>query len=69
MPSLALLFNTSSHSLTVNPPVNEADPAWWERFTEQLTRVHEEAYEVIREQLESQLPTYYVRYEDLVLNP
>ena len=26
IPSIALLMNTSSHSLTVNPPVNEADP-------------------------------------------
>ena len=69
MPSLALLMNTSSHSLTVNPPVNEADPAWWDRFTEQLTRVQEEAYEVMRAQNESQVPTYYVRYEDMVLNP
>ena len=39
MPSLALLMNTSSHSLTVSPPVNEADPAWWERFTDQLTTI------------------------------
>ena len=44
MPSLALLLNTSSHSLTVTPPVNEADDAWWERFTEHFTENQTKAF-------------------------
>ena len=66
---MALLVNTASHSLTVTPPVNEADPAWWERFTDHFPDIQTQAFKVMRDMIENQMPTYYVRYEDLVLKP
>jgi len=32
IPSMCLLANTTSHSLTTTVPINEADPAWFDSF-------------------------------------
>ena len=69
LPSLALLANLASHSLQSEVPLNQVDPEWWDRFVKAMTRVFNRNCTRVKEECESAIPTYYVRYEDLVLNP
>jgi len=50
-------------------PPNVADPEWWDRWATNLARGTNEMFQVIREQVSSQIPCYFIRYEDLVVNP
>ena len=69
IPSFALLFNTTSHSLTSTVPLNELDPAYWERFVDNISLMMNQTCNVMQQQMHPAIPTYYVRYEDLVLRP
>lgn len=69
IPSLALLMNTTSHSKTTTVPLNEADPEWWDKFVKSLTKMCNDNMLAMKEQLEPAIPTMYIRYEDMVLNP
>ena len=50
-------------------PLNELDPAWWKKFVGMLTSMVGINVSDMRSVCEPALPTYYLRYEDLVLNP
>ena len=50
-------------------PLNELDPVWWNRFVSMITPMVEINGKEMRETCEPAIPTYYLRYEDLVLNP
>ena len=69
LPSFALLFITMSHSMTITPPVNEHDPAFWDTFIKKISTFINDQTLAMRRQMENEIPTYYIRYEDLVLNP
>lgn len=68
MASMALMLNTNSHSATTVVPPNEADPIWWDKFVKSVTKLLNNSVAPMNE-VESTIPTYYIRYEDLVLNP
>ena len=68
IPSLFYLFHTGSHTLTTNEKPNEADPEWWDRFVNVMARALNQHIEVMK-RVEEAVPTYYLRYEDLCLNP
>lgn len=69
LPSLALLMNLMSHSLQSEVPLNKVDPEWWDRFVKEITRAVNLNCTRMIEELEPAIPTYYIRYEDLCLNP
>ena len=58
-----------SHSLTTSVPLHEVDPEYWNRFVEEMAAVMNKTYKTMQEQLNPAIPVYYLRYEDLVLNP
>jgi len=69
IPSFANLANTQSHSLEINEQYHVDFPEiWWEwvsKMTGNIKKNHEDVYE----DLARVLPTYFMRYEDLKLNP
>lgn len=69
MPSLSYLYLTTTHTKVTNIPSNEADPEWWNKFVTKIAQATNGALNVMRRDLEPQIPCYYIRYEDLVLNP
>ena len=69
LPSMALLMNCMSHSLQSEVPLNELDPVWWERLVHMMSPMVNINVLEMREHLEPAIPTYYVRYEDLVIDP
>ena len=69
LPSLALLMNLMSHSLQSQVPLNQVDPEWWDRYVKELSGVVNTNCTRMIAECEPAVPTYYVRYEDLVLNP
>ena len=69
LPSLSLLALTLTHSKQLATPINEADPDWWNRFMTRTGKAINDCAMVMRQQVETTIPTYYIRYEDLVLNP
>ena len=69
IPSFAYLFNLTSHSLTTSVPLNEVDPEYWDRFVEEVATIMNKTHKTMQEQLSPAIPVYYLRYEDLILNP
>ena len=69
IPSFCNLVNTQSHSLEINEKMHEDHPqSWWvwvNKMTANMKKNHEEVYEDIAKNI----PTYFMRYEDLKLNP
>ena len=69
IPSLANLANTKSHSLQINEQYHIDFPdVWWEwvnKVSVSMRKNHEDVYE----ELAQNIPTYFMRYEDLKLNP
>lgn len=68
IPSWANLMNTHSHSLEVieRYDVVRADfwGPWVAKVTKQLKENHEQVLEIA-----SEIPTFFMRYEDLKINP
>ena len=62
-------MNTTSHSMTTTVPLHEVDPAWWDNYIQSISKMHADGLKALQEQVEPAVPTYYIRYEDLVLNP
>lgn len=69
IPSMAILTNTFSHISTTVVPISEADPVWWEEFTKRIGKSLNDSVIAMNKHVESLIPTYYIRYEDLVINP
>jgi len=66
---MSYLALTMSHTKVTAVPPNEADPDWWNRFVLNLSAATNEMMHVMKEQCAAQIPCYYIRYEDLVVNP
>ncbi len=66
---MAILTNTFSHISTTVVPISEADPVWWEEFTKRIGKSLNDSVIAMNKHVESLIPTYYIRYEDLVINP
>ena len=69
LPSWALLMNLASHSLQSEVPINEVDPVWWNKMLGMMIPGINENVQRMRAEVEPTVPTYYVRYEDLILDP
>ena len=67
--SYCYLKNTLSHShVSVEKP-NEVDPVWWDGFVTKTAEAMSLTSLEINRQVMPTIPTYYVRYEDLSLDP
>ena len=69
LPSFAHLVNTGSHSLVPNEEYHVDFPEFWESWVTTMTQNLKENHERVLSELVSQMPTFFVRYEDLKLNP
>ena len=67
--SMAYLKLTNSHTKVTSVLPSEADPEWWDRFVLNVSKATNLASQTMREQVHGEIPVYYLRYEDLVLNP
>ena len=67
--SFCLLMNTASHSATTTVPINEVDPEYWDKFAPVIWDALNKSQIAMADLCEPAIPTYYIRYEDLVLNP
>lgn len=68
LPSQAARINTFTHSRKLEFAPHEEYPDWWSWFSLRQAQAWNQFYSVIRKH-SSQVPTYFVRYEDLVLDP
>ena len=69
IPSIANQMATASHSLSSAVPINEVDAGFWDRLVRVFIPAMNLNTQWMREKLEPAVPIYWVRYEDLVLNP
>ena len=69
IPSFANLVNTQSHSLEVNERYNIDTPEFWEQWVAGLTAEIKANHENVMTEISSQIPTFYLRYEDLKVDP
>ena len=67
--SLSYLTTTSSHSMVTKVPLSEADPDWWNNYVKASSKAINESTKCMRLQVQPEIPTYFIRYEDLVLDP
>jgi len=67
--SFANLVTTNSQTLTLTEPFHEADPAWWNAFVQKIAEATNGANIANRELMHPNIPTFYLRYEDLVIDP
>ena len=67
--SYSYLKNTLSHShVTVEKP-NEVDPVWWDGFVTKTAEAMRLTNLEMQRQVIPAIPTFYMRYEDLILDP
>ena len=67
-PSQVARINTFTHSVALEFNVQEENPLWWDWFVRKEAGAWNKFYEVVRSHI-GQTPTYFVRYEDLILDP
>jgi hypothetical protein len=69
IPSLCNLLNFGSHSLSPKEEYHSVFPSFWDRIIKQLTSVMKQFFEKNHRNAAQCVPTYFVRYEDLILDP
>ena len=69
IPSLALLRNTFSHSLEINQQLHIDQPEYWDQFVNQQINNLKLNHEIVLSAIAEKIPTYFMRYEDLRMNP
>ena len=68
LPSFANLSQLNSHSLETNEQYHVDLPDWWNRWIQnQINNIRENHDRV--KKVASSIPTYFMRYEDLKMNP
>ena len=67
--SYSYLYCTTAHTKVPKVPLNELDSDWWRRFIKATSTAQNESIRSMRSQVQPVIPIYFVRYEDLVLNP
>ena len=69
MPSFANLINTGSHSLVPNEQYHVDMPQYWQKWIETCVTEIKENHDIVVNRMARQIPTYFMRYEDLKMNP
>ena len=69
IPSIVYLRNLQSHSLVPNENISEEFPEFWKETVEGASKTIETYHQEIISNLSKKIPTFYVRFEDLKLNP
>ena len=69
MPSFANLLNTHSHSLQVEQSYSKDEPDFWQAWVKQMTLNMKANHTDVLNIITGEIPTYFMRYEDLKLNP
>ena len=69
IPSFAYLVHMRSHSLVPKEKINEQFPEWWANWSKQVSEYMQYNHDYIMNTLSKKIPTYIIRYEDLILNP
>ena len=69
LPSYANMINTNSHSLEVAEQFNVDFPDYWNSYVNHMVQSLKENHEIVVDQMARQIPTYFMRYEDLKMNP
>ena len=67
-PSDASLRILKSHSLEFNEKLNECYPKWWDEYVKVNIERMQLNHEIVMS-ISQKIPTLFLRYEDLVLNP
>ena len=68
-PSDASLRILKSHSLEFNEKINRCYPKWWDEYVKVNIERMKLNYETVVNTISQEIPTLFLRYEDLVLNP
>ena len=69
IPSFAHLNNTHSHTLVVNERYDVDFPEFWEQWVTGMTAEIKANHASVLNDITSQIPTFFLRYEDLKLDP
>ena len=69
IPSHAHLVNLSSHSLTIEGTWHEDYPEYWEKWASATIHNLKMNHDNVVNTLSKEIPTYYMRYEDLKVSP
>lgn len=67
--SMFLIYYTRSHSLTVKNNIKEEFTKEWEYFVRDNCRWWQEFLDMTLKTSVQQIPTLFIRYEDLILKP
>ena len=68
-PSFANLCNLQSHSLTPQGEYHIDYPEFWDSWVKQLVANMKSNHEEVLKSMAQQIPTYFMRFEDLRCNP
>ena len=69
IPSLAHLQNTRIHSLEVNEQFHVDFPEYWDTYLRNMTRSLRDHHTAALNSIAEDIPTFFMRYEDLKLDP
>ena len=69
IPSFANLTQLSSHSLEYAGQYHIDQPEFWEEFVRNMIQNCKNNHENVLNEIASNIPTYFMRYEDLKMNP
>ena len=69
LPSFIGLSQLDSHSLVPEQEVQTAFPDWWNDWVSLMTQNLKKNHEVTKDWIAAEIPTYWMRYEDLKINP
>ena len=68
-PSFAYLVHLKSHSLVTNEKLHEKFPEWWAEWSKTNAKYMVYGHNAVVNEISKEIPTYIIRYEDLVMNP
>ena len=69
LPSFVNLQHTRIHSLEVNEQYHVDFPEWWDSSVRNSTRNLRDNHTAVLNSIAKEIPTYFMRYEDLKLDP
>ena len=69
IPSFANLSNLRSHSLEIEGSYHVDFPEFWDKWARQITLNLRDNHKVVLNSIAEAIPTFFMRYEDLKLNP
>ena len=69
IPSFANLSQLNSHSLQTNESYPDDFPEFWDEWVRHMTQGLKLNHEEVVSTIAAQIPAYYLRYEDLKIDP